>query len=488
MKQITAFIPFSNSPSTLETVEFLKSRGPIEDIVTFSNSARGLEGINHLLLNNINCSSSIKELSGRVKTDYILLQIKPSRISFGNFAIERLLSAARQSGASVIYSDYYENKEGLLQPHPTIDYQPGSIRDDFDFGSVLLLRTKDFIDAVTASTENFNYAGLYYLRLRISETGRILRLPEFLYTVDDNNNRKSGEKQFDYVNPRNREVQIEMEKAATEHLKRIGASVVPPFRAIEFERDTNFEYEASIIIPVKNRAKTIKDAAESAINQKTNFKFNVIVIDNHSTDGTTEILNAYTSRHNNFVHLIPGSRDLLIGGCWNEGVHHKLCGRFAVQLDSDDIYKDESTLQKIVDTFKKEKCAMVIGSYTLTDFGLNEIPPGLIDHKEWSEENGPNNALRINGLGAPRAFYTPLLREINIPNVSYGEDYFLGLTISREYKIGRIYESIYFCRRWEGNTDAALNIHRLNLNNSYKDRLRTFEIFARQTGNALDKK
>ena len=273
-----------------------------------------------------------------------------------------------------------------------------------------------------------------------------------------------------------------MEKAVTEHLKEIGAYVKPEFKEIDFE-NIIFENEASVIIPVKNRVKTISDAVNSALNQRTDFSFNVIVVDNHSTDGTTEVLYSISKNNSKLIHLIPGKEDLLIGGCWNEAVNNKLCGRFSVQLDSDDIYKDENTLQKIVEVFKKEKCAMVIGSYILTDFNLNEIPPGIVDHKEWTFENGTNNALRINGLGAPRAFYTPLLREIKIPNVSYGEDYFLGMTISRDYKIGRIYDPVYICRRWEGNTDAALDITKLNLNNIYKDRLRTFEILARQIKN-----
>ena len=153
------------------------------------------------------------------------------------------------------------------------------------------------------------------------------------------------------------------------------------------------------------------------------------------------------------------------------------CGRFAIQLDSDDLYINHHVLQRIVDTFHEHQCAMVIGSYKMVNFKLEEIPPGIIDHKEWTPDNGRNNALRVNGLGAPRAFYTPLLRQIRIPNVSYGEDYATALAISREY---RIYEPLYLCRRWEGNSDADLNIQRVNANNYYKDKIRMIEILARQ--------
>jgi glycosyltransferase involved in cell wall biosynthesis len=288
------------------------------------------------------------------------------------------------------------------------------------------------------------------------------------------------DKHFSYVDPKNREVQIEMEKVVTQHLMDIRAYVHPPFKEIDLNLTKDFEFEASVIIPVRNRVKTIGDAIESVLMQKTNFKFNLIVIDNHSTDGTSEVISSFSKKDERLIHYIPERNDLGIGGCWNAGVHHNKCGKFAVQLDSDDIYKDENTLQTVVDLFHKEKCAMVIGSYQITDFNLNPLPPGLIDHKEWTSDNGPNNALRINGLGAPRAFYTPVLREIKIPNVSYGEDYSAGLAISRQYKIGRIYHSIYMCRRWEGNSDAQLDIVRINANNFYKDRIRTFELSARK--------
>jgi hypothetical protein len=349
------------------------------------------------------------------------------------------------------------------------------LRDDFDFGSVLVFRSSSFRRAVRAMDADYEYAALYDLRLRMKN---IVHINEFLYTEVETDTRKSGEKQFDYVDPRNRAVQIEMEKACTEHLKRIGAWLKPEFKEPEAQPDA-YPVTATVVIPVFNRVKTVMDAVTSALAQKTDFPYNVIVVDNHSTDGTSEILSAMASEDPRLKHVIPVKHDLGIGGCWNLAVHHELCGEYAVQLDSDDVYSGPDTLQKIVDAFREQKCAMVVGTYQMTDFKMNPIPPGIIDHKEWTEDNGRNNALRINGLGAPRAFWTPLLRTINLPNTSYGEDYALGLRISREYRIGRIYDVLYNCRRWDGNSDAALDIDRVNANNMYKDRIRTWELEAR---------
>jgi hypothetical protein len=375
-------------------------------------------------------------------------------------------------------------KDGQRTPHPVTDYQLGSVRDDFNFGSVLLFDAAALNrSAPDIASTNYTFAGLYALRLAVSRLSFVMRIPEFLYSKIESDTRKTGEKQHDYVDPRNRAVQIEMEKAATIHLKKIGAHLEPNFRSIDLD-EQKFDVEASVIIPVKNRAKTVSDAVTSVLKQKTTFPFNCIVIDNHSSDGTTEALRDFAAKDSRLIHVTPDRDDLGIGGCWNQGVHHANCGRFSVQLDSDDLYKDETTLQKIVDLFRKEKCAMVIGSYQMTNFKLEEIPPGVIDHKEWTPDNGRNNALRINGLGAPRAFYTPLLRKIKVPNVSYGEDYGVALAISRDYQIGRIYEPLYLCRRWEGNSDADLDIAKTNTYNAYKDRLRTFEIIARQRKNA----
>jgi hypothetical protein len=364
--------------------------------------------------------------------------------------------------------------------HPAIDYQLGSIRDDFDFGSLLLIKTSLLHTfAMQAGEHDYQYAGLYALRLFLSRNGQIFHLNEALYAETETDTRASGVKQFDYVNPANREGQIEMEHAATAHLDAIGAKIDPSYyRRLDFD-EQDFDVEASVVIPVFNREKTIMDAVHSALEQKTSFLFNVIVVDNHSTDGTTQLLEEIAAADPRLIHIVPAKHDLGIGGCWNLAVHSEACGEYAVQLDSDDVYSGPDTLTKIVNAFREQKCAMVVGTYQMTDFNMNPIPPGVIDHREWTEENGRNNALRINGLGAPRAFWTPLLRKLNLPNTSYGEDYAIGLRISREYRIGRIYDVLYCCRRWEGNSDAALDIERVNANNLYKDRIRTWELKAR---------
>lgn len=390
------------------------------------------------------------------------------------FALERMVQVMEMTHAGMAYADHYQQMDGVQKPAPVIDYQPGSLRDDFNFGSVLLFNANAFKEVIENTEEEYQYAGLYDLRLKISQKSKLVHINEYLYTEVESDKRKSGEKQFDYVDPKNRQVQIEMEQACTNHLKEIGGYLYPIFRPVDFSSHT-FEYEASVIIPVRNRIRTVKDAVRSALDQQTTFPFNVIVIDNHSTDGTSEVLHELSS-DKRLIHVIPERDDLGIGGCWNIGIHHEKCGKFAVQLDSDDVYKDEHSLQIIIDTFYKQKCAMVIGTYMMTNFDMQEIAPGIIDHKEWTPDNGRNNALRINGLGAPRAFYTPILREIKVPNTSYGEDYALGLKISHDYQIGRIYDVIYLCRRWDGNSDAALPVEKINQNNLYKDRLRTWEL------------
>ena len=439
-------------------------------------------------MSKISCVSSkyfentetLKQIADSVYTPYFFLYTKSPSPRLGAYAEERFVQIARATGAVMLYSDYYAEREGHPAPHPTIEYQAGSLRDDFDFGSVLLVKTETFKKVVGEMDTNYRYAALYDLRLRLSREGQIFRIPEFLYTEIEQDTRRSGEKQFDYVNPRNREVQIEMEQACTAHLKMVGAYLSPRFKAIDLTRES-FGTEASVIIPVRNREKTIADAIHSVLTQQTGFKYNILVIDNHSTDNTTRIISDIASKERRVLHLIPERTDLGIGGCWTHAVMHPACGRFAVQLDSDDLYINEKVLQTIVDTFREQQCAMVIGSYRMVNFNLEEIPPGIIDHKEWTPDNGRNNALRVNGLGAPRAFYTPLLREIKIPNVSYGEDYATALVISREYRIGRVYEPLYLCRRWEGNSDADLDIQRVNQHNFYKDKIRTIELFARQT-------
>ncbi len=425
-------------------------------------------------------TSVLKRIAEEIKEDFILINTKNISYDLGYLALERMVNVAKDTNADMLYADYYEiieqESKELKQKHPLIDCQEGALRDDFDFGTLILYRVSSFKKAVAQMDVDYEFSALYDLRLRMDNK---VHLSEFLYTVKQEDARKSGEKQFDYVNPRNREVQIEMEKVCSAYLARIGALIRPEYKLIDNADKKDFEKELSVVIPVYNRVKTVADAVKSALNQKCTEDFNVIVVDNHSNDGTTEILKEIAKENPKLVHITPERKDLCIGGCWNLAVHSEYCGRYAVQLDSDDVYQDENTLQKVYDVFQKESCAMVIGSYTMTNFEMKTLPPGLIDHKEWTDENGMNNALRINGLGAPRAFYVPLLRTINFPDVSYGEDYAVGLRISREYKIGRIYDSIYCCRRWEGNSDAALSIEKVNANNYYKDQIRTIELLAR---------
>lgn len=421
---------------------------------------------------------SLREMATHTTENYILLYTGATPLQLSPYAVERMVGIAEMSHAALIYSDYHKIENGTRTPHPTLEYQPGSLRDDFDFGPLILCKSADFRRAVAEMDTEYQYAALYDLRLKISRQGQIMHIPEYLYTVEETDLRLSGEKQFDYVNPRNREVQTEMEKACTSHLKAIGAWLPPEFTAVDFG-DHIFPVEASVVIPVKNRVKTIAEAVESALNQQTGFAYNVIVVDNHSTDGTSEILRKSATHNPLLIHHIPEHSDLGIGGCWTEAVMHARCGKFAIQLDSDDLYNGDRVVQTVVDKFYEQNCAMVIGSYQMVNFNLEEIPPGIIDHREWTPENGPNNALRINGLGAPRAFYTPILRQLKFPDVSYGEDYAVGLAISRKYRIGRIYTPLYLCRRWEENSDAAPDIYKLNTYNFYKDKIRTLEIMAR---------
>lgn len=428
-----------------------------------------------------NSTEALREIAKTVGGTYFILYTKPHPLEMGEFAVERMTAVADDMSADMVYADHYELVAGedgkeLRRKHPLIECQKGALRNDFDFGSVLLFRTSSFKAAVDAMDKDWKWGALYDLRLRMD---RIVHINEYLYTEVETDLRKSGEKQFDYVDPRNREVQIEMEKICTDHLKRIGGYLEPVFKDPQPADDQVFPVTATVVIPVFNRIRTVRDAVESALSQECDFPFNVIVVDNHSTDGTTGLLEEIAAKDERLIHVVPSRNDLGIGGCWNQAVHHEKCGEFAVQLDSDDVYSGPDTLTKIVDAFREQKCAMVVGTYQMTDFSMNPIPPGIIDHREWTEDNGRNNALRINGLGAPRAFWTPLLRTINLPNTSYGEDYALGLRISREYRIGRIYDVLYCCRRWEGNSDAALEIDKINANNLYKDRVRTWELEAR---------
>ena len=463
MKKITCFVPYIDESQAGKTLSALRNSQLVDKVVCLDEP--------------VFKSETIRRIAAESKADYALVYTKTTTLELGYMALERLLQIVQDTNAGLVYADHYQVKGGELVKAPVIDYQKGSLRDDFDFGSVLFFDAAALKESVQRMTESYQHAGLYDLRLKLSQRYALVHANEYLYSEVEEDNRKSGEKQFDYVDPRNRDRQIEMEKACTQHLKEIGGYLEPHFEDIDFNQG-EFEVEASVIIPVRNREATIGAAIESVLKQQAKFKFNLIVIDNHSTDGTTEAIDTFKA-DGRVIHLVPERNDLGIGGCWNYGVNSKHCGKFAVQLDSDDLYKDEHTLQTIVDAFYEQKCAMVIGSYMMTDFDLNELPPGVIDHKEWTPDNGRNNALRINGLGAPRAFYTPVLRSIGLPNTSYGEDYAMGLNISRHYQIGRIYDVLYLCRRWGGNSDAALSIEKVNANNLYKDRIRTWELEAR---------
>lgn len=483
MSKIDLFLPNFNSETFNYSLASLNNFDVVNNVVALNLDTKSQNAkYENIIVDDLFSSKTIEKISKTASSEYLVFLTKNTKIDFGSYSIERLINIANKTKAGIVYADYYEINENKLEKHPVIEYQIGSLRDDFNFGPLLLIRTKALKEAVSENKDNYNAAGLYNLRLSISQNYPIIRIPEFLYTINETDTRKSGEKQFDYVDPKNQLNQLEMEKSVTNHLKKIGAYLEPNFSSINFG-EFSFENEATVVIPVKNRVKTIGGAIESVLKQKTKFNYNLIVIDNHSDDGTTEMICKMAEADNRLIHIIPERKDLQIGGCWNRAIMDEQCGRFAIQLDSDDIYYDESTIQKVVEKFYEEKCAMVIGSYKLTDFELNDIPPGLIDHKEWTPENGRNNALRINGLGAPRAFYTPILREIKIPNVSYGEDYAVGLEISRNYQIGRIYKPVYICRRWDGNSDAVLDIEKVNANNFYKDWVRTIEIIARQRKN-----
>ena len=474
-KTIDCFITNCGKEETQKTIAQLKESGAVGSVYVFSATPVDFENAETIISESPFSIESIKTIALKITANYALLALRNTKLGIGQFGMERLLSLAESSLASMMYCDYQEIKKDVRQNHPLINYQQGSLRDDFNFGPIQLFR-KQILKAFSSEIKaNWKHAGFYSLRLLASRLGDIGHIPEHLFSMEESDTRASGEKQFDYVNANVRKKQIEMEQACTDHLQKIGAFLKPDFKEVEFSHD--FPIEATVVIPVYNRIKTIQNAVDSVLAQQTSFPFNLIVVDNHSTDGTKELLESYNDKR--LIHHIPKRFDLGIGGCWNEAIFHAECGQFAVQLDSDDLYFDESTLQKVVDKFHEEKCAMVIGSYQMCNFNLEEIPPGLIDHKEWTPDNGPNNALRINGLGAPRAFYTPILREVRIPNTSYGEDYAVGLAISRNWKIGRIYEAIYRCRRWEGNSDAALDIAKENAHNTYKDSLRTFELKAR---------
>ena len=471
MKNITCFVPFQSEQQVQATVQNLTKQELVAEI--------------HYLKGDMRSTENMRFIASHSHTPYTLIYTKYTTLSFVLFALERMEALMEDTGAAMVYSDHFNQVGANRTNAPVIDYQLGALRDDFDFGGVLLYRTSALREAVERMSVEYRFAGLYDLRLKVSQKGSLVHVPEFLYYEVETDLRKSGEKQFDYVDPKNRAVQIEMEQACTAHLKDVGGWLEPVFKPVSFDAG-DFEYEASVVIPCKNRVRTVGDAIRSALSQKTSFKYNVIVVDDNSTDGTVEVIKSFLDDPK-LVYIAQDKTWHAIGGNWNAALHHPLCGKFALQLDSDDTYYDENTVQKMVDAFYEQNCAMVVGTYRMTDFDGNPLPPGVIDHREWTPENGRNNALRINGLGAPRGFYVPLLRTFNFPTTKYGEDYAVGLRVSREYQIGRIYDVLYNCRRWEGNSDAALEIERVNANNTYKDRIRTWELEARLKAN-LSKK
>lgn len=496
MNTLDCFIAYSDKETTGRIVGQLRSVDAVRSIYLLVadrseeavEECKTIEGCKILYVDNLYGSAVVRKVAESAGSDYALVCVNPVNLTFFRKSVDRMVSVMSDSGADMLYADRYAVKDGVASKCPTIDYQLGSVRNDFDFGSVVMYRSESLkcFAADERQEPERKYSGWYELVLSLSRKScadGIMHLREYLYSEEERDLRKSGEKQFDYVDPRNRDVQIEMEEVCTAHLEKIDAVIRPDaVRAVAFAQD-GFGVEASVVIPVRNRVRTIEDAVRSALAQKTTFEYNVLVVDNYSTDGTTDIVRSISAEDSRCVLVVPEDRNLGIGGCWGLAVSDKRCGRFAVQLDSDDLYSGEDTLQRIVDKFYEERCAMVIGSYRMCDFNLNTLPPGLIDHKEWTDENGRNNALRINGLGAPRAFYTPLLRKFGVPNTSYGEDYALGLRFSRKYRIGRIYDELYLCRRWDGNSDAALPVEKVNENNLYKDLLRTVEIKARQERN-----
>ena len=484
MKQINCFIAYNDVAQAEKTAQNLLKSELVKSVFLLTTTGINLkvEGCECIEIDSINSSKTVQQIAEKSDTPYSLIYIKNTTLELGQYAPERFFHIADGTKAGLVYSDYYQIVNGVRSNLPLIDYQEGSLRDDFNFGSVLFYNTAVLKKAVAETTVDYKHAGLYNLRLKVSQQADLIHINEYLYSEIELDTRKSGEKLFDYVDPKNRAVQVEMEAACTDHLKKTGGYLAPEFKSISFS-EKSFPVEASVIIPIRNRVRTVEDAIKSVLSQQTTFSFNLIIIDNFSTDGTTEIIEKYAKLDSRLIHIKPTRTDLGIGGCWNEGVDCPACGKFSVQLDSDDVYKDENSLQTIVNAFYEQNCAMVIGSYTMTNFNMETIAPGLIDHKEWTPENGRNNAMRINGLGAPRAFYTPILRDIKVPNTSYGEDYALGLYFSREYQIGRIYDSVYLCRRWDDNSDASLDVVKMNGYNLYKDKIRTIELKARQNLN-----
>ena len=364
MKKTDAFILFTEPQQTKKTVDELRQSESVDKIwlLTPEGSKETIRGCKNIPIDSLYSSATIRRIAQKSNGDYTLIYLKSTALKLGYFALERMIRIAEDSAAGMVYADYYAVVGGEKKNHPVIDYQEGSLRDDFNFGSLLCYNTMALKKAVKRmKNETYQFAGLYDLRLKVSQKHPLVHINEYLYTEIEDDTRVSGQKIFDYVDPKNRQLQLEMEQACTQHLKDVGAWLEPRFKSIEFDKG-NFAVEASVIIPVRNRIKTIRDAIASVLRQETNFPFNLIVINNHSTDGTTEAIDEFKSDRR-LIHLIPERDDLGIGGCWNMGVHHPQCGKFAVQLDSDDVYCGDDTLQKIVNAFYAQQCAMVVGTY-----------------------------------------------------------------------------------------------------------------------------
>lgn len=494
MKPITFVAPFFSEPRFEEMLRCFSDSETVEEIIIVSGEKPDIDTprCRFVASGPITRRDTLCTILDSVKTDYLLLLTLPRTVVVESSGLDMIIEKAKETKAGITYCDFYDETDDGAVAHPLNDYQLGSVRDDFDFGALMLFS----MEAVKTGIREYGnipdvlYAGIYDIRLKISLEHAVYHLREYLYTLSQLKSDPGREKIFAYVDPKQAGIQNEMEIVFTDHLKRIGAFLAPgsQHKAAGEENKSNFPVEASVVIPVRNRKSTVADAVRSALSQETDFSFNVIVVDNNSTDGTTELLSDLAKSHSGLKHLIPSRTDLGIGGCWNKALTSRHCGRYSVQLDSDDLYAGTSVLRRIVDMFRQGNYAMVIGSYTIVNFSLEVIAPGLIDHREWSDENGRNNALRINGLGAPRAFRTDIMRGIQFLNVSYGEDYAAALRMCREYGIGRIYENLYLCRRWPGNTDAALSPEAQNINDAFKDKIRTDEILARQKLNKKKEK
>lgn len=477
-KKIDCFV--LAAANVADTVRELKASPVVSDVILLvpQGAQSACDGCKVISIDTIYSSATVKAIAAATKSELTLLYTKPDTLVLGYQALERIALVAADTAAGMLYCDHYHIKGGVAAKAPVIDYQAGSLRDDFDFGSVLVFDTAALKESAASITSCYTAAGLYDLRLKLSQKYEIEHINEYLYTDVEHDTRSSGQKIYDYCDPRNNASQKEMEDACTKHLKAIGAYLAPSdFQDIDFD-SKQFNVEATVIIPVLNRERVIRDAIKSVLAQETDFEYNLIVVDNHSTDGTSEAIDEFAGDPR-LIHIIPERNDLGIGGCWNLAANDPRCGKFVIGLDSDDIYATPATLRTMIAQFYKENAAMVCGTYKMVNFKLEEIPPGIIDHHEWTPDNGRNNALHVNGFGGPRAFYTPVFRALQLPNTCYGEDYAMGLMVSRNYRIGRVYDVMTLARRWDDNTDADLDINKENANNIYKDRIRTWEVKAR---------